>query len=150
MRLIMSSVVVVMLCLASGIAAAAQSAQVALPAAVKAAFAKAYPKATIKNVSKETVAGKDEYEIESMDDGKGRDLVYRPDGTLISYEEEVDKASVPEVVVKAILTRYPKATIGRCERFFQNNVMQYEIQITGAPVAEVELTPTGVWISPKK
>ena len=52
--------------------------------------------------------------------------------------------------MKAILTRYPKATIGRCERFFQNNVMQYEIQITGAPVAEVELTPTGVWISPKK
>ncbi|NQW04933.1 MAG: PepSY-like domain-containing protein [Acidobacteria bacterium] len=126
----------------------ATAAKVVLPAAVDAAFKKAYPKAVIKNVSKETEDGKTVYEVESTDNGLARDLVYLPDGTVLSYEEVITVASLPAAVTAAIKARYPKATISVAEKAFSNGVMNYEVVLKGADVTEVELTPEGKWISP--
>jgi hypothetical protein len=121
----------------------------ALPAAVEAAFKKAYPNATIKNVSKEKVNGQDEYEIESVDAGLARDLNYKADGTVVLYEEQIAEASVPAAVVTSIKTRYPKATFTRCEKLFKDGTVTYEIALKGAKVSAVVLTPDGQWVSPK-
>jgi len=121
----------------------------ALPAAVEAAFRKAYPNATIKNVSKEKVNGQDEYEIESLDGGLARDLNYKADGTLILYEEQITEAMVPAAVVSAIKTRYPKATFTRTEKLFKDGTVTYEIGLKGAKVSEAILTADGKWVSPK-
>jgi hypothetical protein len=125
------------------------AAKITLPPAIEAAFKKAYPAATIKHVSKEKENGVEQYEIESLDGAQARDLVYKTDGTLVLYEELISAASVPSAVVSAIKARYPKATIGRCEKLFQNNAMNYEVALKGAKVSEVVLTPDGKWVEPK-
>jgi hypothetical protein len=128
-------------------------AKVTLPAAIDAAFKKAYPNATIKHVSKEAgedaEKGKTVYEVESIDNGMARDLVYRPDGTVVEYEETVAEASVPAPVVSAIKAKYPNATLGRCEKLFKGGTTNYEIALKGAKVSSVTLTPDGKWVSPK-
>lgn len=125
-------------------------AKIALPAAVQTAFKQAYPTATIKHVSKEKQKGQDVYEVESVDNGRRRDLMYKPDGTVLSFEEEVAVADLPAAVSNAIKTRYPKATVGLCEKLMEGTTMRYEIQLKGVPkVTSVELMPDGTWVSPK-
>jgi len=120
------------------------------PAPVEAAFKKAYPNATVKVVSKETENGKVQYEVESMDGSQARDLIYLADGTLVLYEELVPQADVPAPVMTALKAKYPKATITRAEKLFQNGTMNYELVLKGQGPAEVVLTPAGKWVSPAK
>jgi len=131
-------------------AAPKAAAKVALPAPVEAAFKKSYPNATIKNVSKETENGKVQYEVESMDGTQPRDLIYLADGTLVLYEELIPESAVPAAVLTAIKTKYPKATISRSEKLFQDGKMNYEFALKGAAVKEATLTPEGKWVSPAK
>ena len=121
------------------------------PPAIEAAFRKAYPNATVKHVSKETEDGKPQYEVESVDGGRRRDINYNLDGTVILYEEELTDAEVPAVVVAAIKTRYPKATITTRERLYvmKDKSANYEFGLKGAAASEVVLTPDGQWVSPK-
>jgi len=139
---------------ASTRAATAQTPQAPLkfawPGAVEAAFKQKYPKATVKAVIKETVAGKTVYEVESIDNGRHRNVDYNPDGTIIRYEEELTEEEVPAVVRAAVKTRYPKAAIKLWERLYTSadNSANYECHLTGAGVSEVILTPDGKWVSP--
>src|SRR5215472_12601826 len=73
--------------------------KVTLPPAIDAAFKKAYPNATIKNVSKEKENGVEVYEVESLDGNQPRDLIYKADGTVVEYEEQVPESSVPAAVI---------------------------------------------------
>ena len=130
--------------------AAAKPSKNALPPAVDAAFKKAYPNATIKKVSKEKEDGQEQYEIESIDNGMARDLNYKPDGTLISYEEQITEATVPPAVVSAIKAKYPKATLTRTEKLFKDGTMTYEIGLKGAKESEVTLTADGKFVTAKE
>lgn len=134
---------------AQGATKAPAKPKVQLPAAVSAAFKAAYPDAAIKNVSHETEDGIEQYEIESTNHGKGLDVNYKPDGSLLVVEEQLALADVPAAVTAAISKRYPKATLGTCERATENTKVSYEIGLKGAPVKTVQLTPDGTWISPK-
>jgi len=120
-----------------------------LPAAVEASFKKAYPNATIKHISSEKENGVVLYEIESVDGTQPRDLVYKADGTLVEYEEAIAASAVPEPVMAALNSRYPKATVTKAEKFFKDGSMTYELALKGAKISEVTLTPEGKWISPK-
>ena len=134
---------------AQGTTKAPAKPKVQLPAAVASAFRAAYPDATIKNVSHETEDGIEQYEIESTNHGKGLDVNYKPDGSLLVVEEQLAPADVPAAVTAAISKRYPKATLGTCERATENTKVSYEIGLKGAPVKTVQLNPDGTWISPK-
>lgn len=128
---------------------AAEKAEAKLPAAVLSAFKKAYPDATVKNVNHEKEDGQEQYEIESTNHGRGLDVNYKPDGTLLVVEEEVTEADVPAAVTAAILKRYPKATATLRERMTEKGVTSFEITLKGASVKTVQLAPDGTWISPK-
>jgi hypothetical protein len=132
-------------------AAARPAAPVALPPAIDVAFKKAFPTATIRNVSKEKENGREQYEVESTDQGKGRDLIYLADGTLVEMEEELSAAELPTAAAAAITARYPTATITKRERLTitKGHVVQYEVALSGVKVKEVVLTADGKWISPK-
>ncbi len=114
-----------------------------LPAAIEAAFTAAYPKATIKGFSKEKYAGKDAIEVESVDNGKTRDLTYLLDGTVAVLEEEVSAADIPEAVAAAIKADFSKAMVTRYERAVEKGVTSYEVRLKGAKVAEAEYTAAG-------
>ena len=131
--------------------AAAAPAATKMPPAVEAAFKKAWPNATVQKVTKETEDGKVQYEVESIDAGRRRDLNYNPDGTVILYEEALTEAEVPAVVMAALKARYPKATIATRERLYvtKDQSANFEFGLKGAGVTEAILTPDGKWVSPK-
>ena len=58
-----------------------------VPAAVLAAFEKAYPNAKIKGYSKETDNGQLVYEVECVEGAVTRDVTFTADGTLVAIEE---------------------------------------------------------------
>jgi hypothetical protein len=116
---------------------------VELPKAIQDAFKKAYPTATIRGTAKETNNGKTEYEVESLDKGKARDLMYKPDGSVISVEEEINPADLPVPVMAAFKKLYPKATITVAERVTEGAKIQYDLQIKGAKQNEVSFLPDG-------
>jgi uncharacterized membrane protein YkoI len=126
------------------------AAKVQLPAAVKEAFQKAYPNATIKNVLKETENGKTVYEVESVDQGLNRDLNYNPDGTVIDVEEQVKVTELPAPVSEAVKKMYPKASITKAEKLTRGETVQYELALKGAPKGSVELMPDGKPVPPEK
>lgn len=116
--------------------------------AIEAAFRKAYPDATIKHVSKEKENGREQYEVESIDHGKARDLIYLADGKMIEMEEELPAAELPAAVASAVKAKYPAATITKSEKLTitEGTVIQYELALRGAPVKSVTLTPEGHFV----
>jgi hypothetical protein len=114
-----------------------------LPAPILAAFKQAYPNATIKAASKETEEGKIEWEVESIDNGLARDLVYSPDGTVVEIEEQIAPASLPAAVTDAIKVKYPKAAITKAEKLMKGTALTYEMALKGAAVKSIEITPDG-------
>jgi uncharacterized membrane protein YkoI len=56
----------------------------------------------IKNISKETEDGKTHYEIETMVNGKHRDLEIDTKGVVTEIEDEIDVATVPPAARTAI------------------------------------------------
>ncbi len=114
-----------------------------LPAAIDAAFKASYPKAVIRGVSREKYAGKDAYEVESVEDGRTRDLIYLLDGSVAVIEEEIAASDLPAAVAAAIKADYPKASITRYERAVEGGATSYEVQLKGAKVGSAEYTAEG-------
>ena len=119
------------------------AAKVQLPAAVTAAFKKSYPDAVIKNSAKETEGGKTVYEVESVDKGMNRDLIYNPDGTVVEFEEQIKPADLPAPVAAALKQLYPKATITKAEKLMNGETIQYEMALKGTAKPSATFTPDG-------
>lgn len=100
-----------------------------VPAAVLAAFTKAYPKAMIKWCSKETSKGQTVYEIVSLEGKARRDIIFSADGALILAEESMDVSEMPPGVKAALDKKFPGAKILRSEKVTKGSVVGYEFQI---------------------
>jgi hypothetical protein len=100
-----------------------------LPAAVTAAFKTAYPKAAIRDCSKEVEKGKVAYEISSLEDKTRRDILYHEDGTVIVVEEAIPEGDLPEPVRLAISNKYPGRPITLAERLTRDSTISYEIRV---------------------
>ena len=123
---------------------------VELPAAVQAAFKKSYPTATIRGTAKETENGKTVYEVESLDKGMARDLIYNPDGTVVEMEEAMSQADLPAPVTAALQKMHPKATITVAEKVTKGTSVQYDLQIKGGKTPTVAFFPDGKPVPPEK
>lgn len=147
--------IVAIVALATGVSLAAQTtpktspAKPKMPPAIEVAFTTAYPRAVVKNVSKEAENGVVQYELETVDGATKRDLIYLTDGTLVVDETTIAMSDVPAPVLAALKTRYPKATVTLYERLTKPSGVSYEMQLKGVGVAEAEIAPDGTFISPK-
>jgi len=97
------------------------------PEPVLTAFHKAYPKAAILDVSKETKDGKTYYEIESIDGNQRRDLLYIADGNVFEIEESWDIDKLPHDIVASLKSEYPGGKLQKAERITQGSTIQYEV-----------------------
>jgi hypothetical protein len=100
-----------------------------VPAAVTTAFKTAYPKATIRDCSKEVEKGKVAYEVSSIEDKTHRDILYHEDGTVIVVEEAIPAGDLPQPVRLAIGKKYPKGPITLAERLTRDSTVSYEIRL---------------------
>jgi hypothetical protein len=121
-----------------------------LPAPILTAFRTSYPNATIKGAAKETEGGKTVWEVESIDNGLARDLIYNPDGTVVEFEEQIDPASLPAAVSAALKAKYPAASITKAEKLMKGTTITYEMALKGAAVKAIEITPDGKVVPVKK
>jgi hypothetical protein len=122
---------------------------VQLPAPVTAAFKKAYPNATIRGTAKETEDGKTVYEVESVEHGRARDLIYGADGAVMEIEEEIAPADLPAPVAASLKKLYPKATVVVAEKMTRGATVEYELQIKGAAKNSVAFMPDGKLVPPE-
>ncbi len=100
-----------------------------LPKAVVESFHKSYPKAEIKNASKETEHGKTYYEIESVDGSVNRDVKYAENGELAELETTISFDEVPNTVKKSFKKNYPKAEVLKSEKVVEGKKTNYEFLI---------------------
>lgn len=115
-----------------------------VPAAVLAAFAEAYPKATVKGYSQEVDKGQTVYEIECVEGKTRRDVTYSADGKLVLLEESVDTSELPPGVKAALDKKFPGAKILRAERVTKGKVVGYEFRVQHmGKTAEVVFDPSG-------
>ena len=100
-----------------------------VPAAVHTAFQTAYPKATIRDCSKEVEKGRVAYEISSTEDKTRRDILYYEDGAVVVVEEAIPAGDLPEPVRLAISKKFPGRSITLAERLTHDSTVTYEIRL---------------------
>jgi hypothetical protein len=120
-----------------------------IPAAVMAAFAKAYPNATIKSCAKEVEDGETSYEVASVENDVNRDVLYDPEGKLIVVEETIAITGVPKTVQSAVDKKFPKGEILLVEKLMRGSSVNYEFQIRDmGEVKEIVFDPAGNEVEP--
>lgn len=97
-----------------------------VPGAVIAAFASAYPNATVRGYGRETENGKVYYEIESIEKHTTRDVLYNPDGTVAEIEEGIAVGDLPAEATETLHAKYPRAVITSAEKITRGDITEYE------------------------
>ncbi len=98
----------------------------ALPPAVAAAADKEAQGATIKGYSKEVEDGKTFYEVETVRNGKTRDLLLDSSGAVAEVEEEIEMSSLPDAVQKGLRSAARKGKITKVETVRKGASTSYE------------------------
>jgi hypothetical protein len=101
----------------------------AVPTGVLEAFEKAYPSATIRGYAIAREEGQLFYEIESLEGTMTRELLYKPDGSVVEIEESIDANELPLAGQKVIRDEYPEATFTKVEKVFRNSDIGYEVKL---------------------
>lgn len=120
------------------------------PAAVKEAFAKAYPEAADVEYERETKNGKAVYEVEFKHQGQDMEALYTAEGTLLRIEVEIGVDTLPEPVRKALAATFPNARPKDAERLMNpdGTVFGYEVELkAGGVETTVELDSDGKIVS---
>src|ERR1017187_2961031 len=120
------------LAVAGGLAMAAKSLAVKdLPTAVQKTVQEQTKGAEIKNISKETEKGVTQYEVETMVNGKHRDLNVDIKGGLVVVEEETAIDSIPAAAKAAIEKKVGAGKLGMVETVTKGSTTLYEAAYTG-------------------
>lgn len=98
-----------------------------VPHPILAAFEKSYPKAKVKGYSKEMDKGKAVYEIESTEGKMLRDVTYDEGANLVSVEESLPFAKLPQAVKAAVKKEFPKSKAIRCEKIQKGATTEFEV-----------------------
>jgi uncharacterized membrane protein YkoI len=111
----------------SGMAAETKVKLADLPAPVQKTILEQTKNAELKGLSKETENGKTFYEIETIANGKSRDLLVDTTGQIVEIEEATTLESVP-AAVKAVLA--PKGKILKIETVTKGSAVSYEALVS--------------------
>ncbi len=102
-----------------------------LPAAVKKAIKKKFPKAEIEKATKEVEDGKTTYEVLLEIEDRPVDVAFKADGTILEIERAIPLEELPAKVKKALAAKYPGAKIEKVEMVTKGE--------DGPPVYEIAL-----------
>jgi hypothetical protein len=101
-----------------------------LPPAVQKTVKEQTQDAKLVGLSKEKEGGKTVYELETMVNGKSRDLMIDSAGTILSVEDEVALDSIPEAAKKAIQGKVATGKITKVETVTKGSEVSYEAAYT--------------------
>jgi hypothetical protein len=101
-----------------------------LPAAVKGAFEKAYPGATISSVAQERDANRTLFRIDSLHLGKKRIVLYDVSGVVIEAAEQVEERELPQPVAAAMHS-HPRAIYVSGMKVTSGGNVEYRLTVRG-------------------
>jgi uncharacterized membrane protein YkoI len=101
-----------------------------LPAEVQKTIQAELKGGEIKNIGREKEGGVVQYEVETMLNGKHRDLNVDSKGKLLVVEEETSLDAVPAPVKAAILKKVANGKLDMVELFMRGGVTMYEAAYT--------------------
>src|ERR1700758_4992647 len=101
--------------------------------------------ATIRGCVKDKENGKVIYEVETLKDGKSRDIVLDSSGSVLEVEQEVTASSLPGPVSDAIAKAAQGGKVGKIESVTRGGtIASYETTITNeGRRSEVAFSPEG-------
>lgn len=116
-----------------------------LPAAVQKAADEQSRGATVRGYSSETENGQLEYEVAMTVNGRGRDVSFAPNGSVLEIEQEVVLDSLPAAVRAELVQKAGTGKITKVESLTKHGTLvAYEAQVrTGAKRSEVQVGPDG-------
>ena len=115
-----------------------------LPPAVQKTVAEQTKGAQIKGLSKEIEKGKTMYEVETVLNGKARDLLIDANGGLVSVEEPVAMDAIPAAAKAAIEKLAAGGKVKSVESVTKGRVVSYEaVIVKGAKKSEVVVAADG-------
>jgi uncharacterized membrane protein YkoI len=101
--------------------------------------------ATIHGCVKEKEGGKLTYEVETLKDGKSRDIELDASGSVLEVEQEIAEGSLPKPVSDAIAKAAQGGKVGKIESVTRGNtIASYETTIVkNGKRREVAFSPQG-------
>ena len=115
-----------------------------LPLAVQKAVQAQTKGIEVKGLSKEVESGKTFYEVETLVNGRGRDLLFDTNGTVVEVEEEVTLNGIPARAKAAIEKEAAGGEIKKVEMLTKGQSISYEAAIIkGGKKFEVEVKADG-------
>ena len=97
-----------------------------LPAPVQSAVKEQTKAAKLVGVTKEVEGGKTMYEVETMVNGKSRDLILDASGAVVEVEQQVEMASLPAAAREAIQKKAAGGKIKKVELLTKGSDESYE------------------------
>jgi uncharacterized membrane protein YkoI len=101
-----------------------------LPPSVQKAVPAETNGAEIKGYNRETEKSKTFYEVETILNGKSRDVLFDASGVLVEVEEEIALNSIPAAAKAAIEKRTANGKVNKVERVTKGQSVSYEAEIT--------------------
>ena len=101
-----------------------------LPAAVQKTVKEQTQNAKLVGLGKEKEGGKTVYELETMINGKSRDLMIDSTGAILSVEDEIALDSIPAAAKKAIQQKVAGGKITKVETVTKGSEVSYEAAYT--------------------
>ena len=118
-----------------------------LPPAVQQAVKEHTKGATLVGLAKEVENGKTFYEAETKVNGKGRDILFDPAGTIVEVEEEVTLDSIPPGARDAIQKKAGKSRITKVEKLTKGGNVTYEAGTKkGFKTSEIQVNADGALV----
>ena len=115
-----------------------------VPQKVQKAITKYATESEIKKIEKGDVDGQMAYEFEIEKGGKKSEVTLLPDGKLLSTEEEIALADIPEAARKTINGKVEGGKIISTEKVFEKGETAYEAIIeNGGKKTEITVAPDG-------
>jgi uncharacterized membrane protein YkoI len=99
-----------------------------LPSAVRRTIEAETRNATVKNVAKEREKGQEQYEVETVVNGRSRDLLIDLSGRVLEVEESIPLESAPAPVQEALKA---KGKVLRVESVLRDGKTTFEAQVQG-------------------
>jgi len=101
-----------------------------LPPAVQKTVQEQTKGAQVKGISKEVEKGKTQYEVETLVNGKSRDLIIDRKGAVVEVEEETTMNNIPAAARAAIEKKAAGGKIKKVETITKGQTVMYEAAIT--------------------
>jgi hypothetical protein len=121
-------------------------AQTAMPPAVKSAFEKTYPGATISATTQERDNTRTLFRVDGVHQGRRRVLLYDANGAVIEVAEQVEEKELPAPVAAAMHS-HPRAIYVSGMKVTRGGSVEYRLTVRGTRKTAMVAKPDGTVVS---